>query len=179
MSEQAAEYEAYARQGRSALWLDMGQEGATFDARPAFEQEPGGAVDLGFGAVSGNPVRERDLLLLRSILAREEEHDCGEAFGQMLEKLESPTRCYDVLSDKQRQWVEGIAEKLGIDVDDPAERNANVPRGREVADAAADLRAIRERKALEDGNLAPGEKLSDVVVPPPRRRPRPLARGGS
>ena len=73
MSEQAAEYEAYARQGRSAIWLDMGQEGATFDARPAFEQEPGGAVDLGFGAVSGNPVRERDLLLLRSILARDEE----------------------------------------------------------------------------------------------------------
>ena len=184
MSEQTASYEAYVRPGRSALWLDTGQEGTTFDARPSFEREPeGGVVDLGFNeAVKGNPVRERDLLLLRAILGHDDaEHDFAEPFGQMLEKLESERRRYDVLSEKQRQWVEGIAEKLGIDVDDPAERNAGVPRGREVApapvltnlpkqppktmgqrmaDAAADLRAIRERKALEDGNLAPGEKLS-------------------
>ncbi len=132
MSEQTADYEAYARQGRSALWLDTGQNG-NGEAEPRLLSE--GPVDLGFGG-SGNPVRDRDLKLLRAVIADDESEDKGRpAFEGMLEMLESPRRRYEVLSPKQREWLEGVAEGCGVDVGDPAERNAHVPRGREVAPA--------------------------------------------
>ena len=53
------------------------------------------------------------------------------AFGSMLRDLEegAPERC---LTDRQRAWAETRAHDLGLSWGDPARRNANVPRGREV-----------------------------------------------
>jgi hypothetical protein len=56
--------------------------------------------------------------------------------------------------------VEGIAEKLGIDVDDPAERNANVPRGREVAPAPV----LQQLPKAPPGRSSMGQRMADEAA---------------
>jgi hypothetical protein len=72
---------------------------------------------------------ERDKALLRELTngydLRDDEQD---AFDDMLDRLARGR--VPELSEKQRAWVEGVADRLGVL--DPAERNARVPRGRDV-----------------------------------------------
>jgi hypothetical protein len=80
--------------------------------------------------------RSGDIALLRALVARRDELREGEpeAFASMLERLEDEERHFDGLSAKQRKWVDDAAHRLEIEdpEDDPAKRNADVPRGREV-----------------------------------------------
>lgn len=80
-------------------------------------------------------LRVRDQTLLRALVRdpRELTAEQFEAFTDMLERLGIGQQ--QVLTPNQRQWAEGVAEKLELDVGDPAERNAGVPRGREVEPA--------------------------------------------
>ena len=80
--------------------------------------------------------RASDLYLLRELLKKDElgENE-REAFDDMLVKLDGAER--RALSLAQRAWATSRADALGIGVLDPAERNKNVPRGREVAPSAA------------------------------------------
>jgi hypothetical protein len=56
-----------------------------------------------------------------------------EAFADMKERLESmPGR---VLTEKQRGWLKRELDSESIEYESPAERNASVPRGKEVAPA--------------------------------------------
>lgn len=91
--------------------------------------------------------RERDLRLLRALgdesRLRDDELD---AFDDMLDRL--VRRGQIELTEAQREWAEAVAERHELDFDDPAERNANVPRGREVETPEA-LSAASVRKALE------------------------------
>jgi len=59
----------------------------------------------------------------------ESEH---EAFEDMLTRLESDPRDQLELSEKQRAWVYRRADELDVIVESPAERNKDVPKGREV-----------------------------------------------
>lgn len=52
-----------------------------------------------------------------------------DSFTDMLDRLEHGQR---ELTAKQREWAERRCDELGVDWEDPAERNKNVPRGREV-----------------------------------------------
>lgn len=78
----------------------------------------------------------RDMAMLRKLVADERLHANElDAFEDMLNFLESfPDR---ELTIKQRQWVyrRFDALELELDDDDPAMRNAGVPRGREVKPA--------------------------------------------
>lgn len=107
-------------------------------------------LDLGFGEESKR--RDRDIEILEALVGEPEDltSEQHEAFSEMLDKLRTGRQ--KVLSEKQRAWAEGIAEKLELDVGDPAERNANVPRGREVEPAPVlkNLPKRPPRKRIED-----------------------------
>ena len=87
-------------------------------------------VDMGFGDESR--LRDRDVELLAVLVGEPEQLTAEqfEAFSQMLGRLREGKQVN--LSERQRAWAEGVAEKLEIDVGDPAQRNANVPKGRPV-----------------------------------------------
>lgn len=53
-------------------------------------------------------------------------------FEEMLGKIEPQFGDYDCLTDRQRGYVQNVLDELGIDERTPAERNASVPRGRNV-----------------------------------------------
>jgi hypothetical protein len=77
--------------------------------------------------------RKSDLALLRDLIA---DHglsaDEADAFGDMKDRLDNGT--FATLSDKQRQWAQDAADRLGIAYTRrSAEQAANVPKGREVA----------------------------------------------
>lgn len=75
------------------------------------------------------------------------------AFRNMLEQIEDAR--IPMLTKPQRDWVDAVAKKLGIDARSAAERNAAVPRGREVATpevlSASSLRAALEARKLRRG----------------------------
>lgn len=79
--------------------------------------------------------READLDLLREVLHRGDELTDREreAFGDMRDKLEASPRRYTgaprELEPKQRSWVDGVAERVGVSF---ARDNSSVPRGAEV-----------------------------------------------
>lgn len=103
-------------------------------------------VDMGFGEESQR--RDRDIELLEALTGPiapkfvpgwmygepdvesvlSEDH--YEAFTGMLERLRSGAQ--RTLTEKQRKWAESVADQLELDVGDPAQRNAGVPRGRPV-----------------------------------------------
>lgn len=58
-----------------------------------------------------------------------------EDFGDMLDRIDPQYGDYPCLTDRQRGYVDNVLDELGIDAEDPAERNAAVPRGKEVAPA--------------------------------------------
>lgn len=75
--------------------------------------------------------RENDLRALSSLLDLEELSEYErDAFDDMLAPLMAGR--YRQLTERQREWVMGRCDVLGIVIGDPAERNKNVPRGREV-----------------------------------------------
>lgn len=106
-------------------------------------------LDLGFGEESKR--RDRDIELLGALVGEPEDLTSEQyvAFSAMLERLRAGRQ---VLTEPQRNWAEGIAEKLELDVGDPAERNANIPRGREVEPAPVlkNLPKRPPRKRIED-----------------------------
>jgi hypothetical protein len=92
--------------------------------------------------------RAGDLALLDALLADDVElrDDERERFEDMREKLADWTM--RELTGPQRKWLTEAANRLGVDLLTPAERNADVPRGREVT-APAVLSQDSLRKALE------------------------------
>lgn len=76
--------------------------------------------------------RKADLALLRDLVADDRlSEDESDAFGDMYERLENGT--FATMTDKQRKWAEGVADRLGIGyARRSAERAENVARGREV-----------------------------------------------
>lgn len=75
-------------------------------------------------------------------------------FEDMLSRIEPQFGDYDCLTDRQRGYVDDVLRELGVDERDPAERNAAVPRGREVAPAWNQL------------PLAPPGRTATCSVPP-------------
>ena len=76
--------------------------------------------------------RDNDLRALRGLLETEELSDVERAaFDSMLADITGGTR-YRQLTINQREWAMRRCDDLGIVVIDPAERNKDVPRGREV-----------------------------------------------
>ncbi len=76
-------------------------------------------------------------------------------FGDMLDRIDPDLGDFPSLTERQRAYVEGALEKLGVDAVDLSERNANVPRGREVP--------------LNFGQLPmapPGRTSTSCLVPP-------------
>lgn len=75
--------------------------------------------------------RDDDLRLLRAL---SNDGDVPErhrdAFDDMLERLDAGQR---ELTEGQRAYARSVADEHGIDPRDPAEKNRDVPRGREVA----------------------------------------------
>lgn len=72
-----------------------------------------------------------DRRLLRALSDSPDLTDCEQdAFDEMLERLAKGQR--RELTERQREWAERVADRVGVSVVDPAERNANVPRGRDV-----------------------------------------------
>lgn len=61
--------------------------------------------------------------------------DQREAFGDMRAAIDAQFGRYLSLTERQRAWVLSECEERGISLQTPAQRNANVPRGREVAPA--------------------------------------------
>lgn len=122
-----------------------------------------------FGDVVGEgEARERDRRMLKALLevgaaSRSEDGLSDkeeEAFEDMLDRLDRyPT---GELSAKQREWVERRCEELGVSVGSPAERNARVPRGREVEEAPA----LRSKP-----KVPPGRKAKQLELPS-KREPR-------
>lgn len=76
--------------------------------------------------------RTDDVAMLDALLADDVELTQNErdAFRDMRDRLDDGQR---ELTKPQRRWASDVAAHLGADGLTPAERNANVPRGREVA----------------------------------------------
>ena len=91
--------------------------------------------------------RGEDFALLDALLADQVELDDHEreAFEDMRDKLHD---WLPALSEKQRGWLAEAAARLGVDALTPAERNKDVPRGRDVTPPAV-LSQESLRKALE------------------------------
>ncbi len=71
------------------------------------------------------------------------------------EEMRASLKRYPSLTDRQRGWVDSELDERGLSIVDPAVRNANVPRGREVAPAAV----------LQQLPLAPpGRRLAPELV---------------
>ncbi len=128
--------------GSSRTWVDAEIAGGLMAAQRGGDSPPvrAGAADLGF---EPNLQREADLVLLRALGEDTTSSFVGgltegerTAFENMLTLLVSPHRQHETLSPNQRAWAVRRAQQLEIDLRDPAERNRNVPRGREVAPAA-------------------------------------------
>lgn len=72
----------------------------------------------------------------RKLQAALEEADLKERpradFEDMLGKIHPQFGDYDCLTDRQRGYVDNVLQELGVDERSPAERNASVPRGRNV-----------------------------------------------
>lgn len=86
--------------------------------------------------------RTHDIATLRALLADANRLKDGEqdAFAGMLERLDpDAARSTRRLTDAQRAWVTDAADRLELDdpADDPALRNRDVPRGRDVPVPAA------------------------------------------
>lgn len=87
--------------------------------------------------------RADDMALLAALLADDVElrEDQRAAFEDMREKLGT----YWTLTVPQRKFLIAVAERLAVDTQTPAERNANVPRGREVVTPQALSRESLQR----------------------------------
>jgi hypothetical protein len=76
---------------------------------------------------------ELDRKKLRAALAEADLKEKPRAdFEDMLDRIHEQFGEYPSLTERQRAYVENVLEELGVDHRDPAERNAAVPRGREV-----------------------------------------------
>ena len=83
--------------------------------------------------VSRKAQGELDRKALRAAIADPGTNDKARGdFEDMLDRIHPEFGDYPSLTDRQRSYVENVLAELGIDADDPAERNRNVPRGREV-----------------------------------------------
>lgn len=112
----------------------------------------GGAFTPGSAAAEGAR-GEDDAALLRALVsrlqddvhngedgARDYESDVDSATANATEKLRAFADMleallggrYPELTEKQRAWATAEAERCGVEWQDPAERNRDVPRGREV-----------------------------------------------
>lgn len=77
--------------------------------------------------------REDDLALLRALLKAGALTEIDSTvFGSMLDDIEGDNPKYQELTLKRREWASDTADRLGVVWQDPAVRNANVPRGAEV-----------------------------------------------
>jgi hypothetical protein len=96
--------------------------------RPARAPQP--------AAPSARSRREQGAIDRRKLQAAIDDPECPEKarcdFEDMLSRIHPDFGEYESLTDRQRGYVDGVLQELGIDERDPAERNASVPRGREV-----------------------------------------------
>lgn len=156
MNENVQLYRGYGK-----TWIEAGLDGAPAASRdepePTVREQPAPQGSLGAWAQTGDHVKQdqraADLYALDQLLRENDLSDYERgAFENMNERL---ARGRYPLTEKQRTWVLGRCEELGVDADlrEHAERNANVPRGREVA--------------------TPGVLQGLPKDPPGRRRPEP------
>jgi len=106
---------------------------------PWADELPRGAPERAERVKRKLPTKELGELDRKKLRAALDDHELWEKaradFEDMLSRIDPQFGDFTALTDRQRAYVDGQLEKLGISVEDPAERNANVPRGREVQTA--------------------------------------------